>query len=105
VPGAADPLQRAGDRLRRLELHDAVHSADVDAELERARRDDGAELAALELSLDLLPPLQRLAVTLKYVEGLATPEIAAAMEAPVNTVKTWLLRARERLRQELADEL
>jgi len=59
----------------------------------------------LQRALDLLPPLQRLAVTLKYVEGLATPEIAAAMEAPVNTVKTWLLRARERLRQELADEL
>jgi RNA polymerase sigma-70 factor (ECF subfamily) len=59
----------------------------------------------LQRALDILPPPQRLAVTLKYVEDLTTTEIAAAMEAPVNTVKTWLLRARERLRQELADEL
>src|SRR5215472_6350459 len=59
----------------------------------------------LQTALGVLPPLQRLAVTLKYVEGLATPEIAAAMEAPVNTVKTWLLRARERLREELSGEL
>ena len=56
-------------------------------------------------ALARLPANQRLAFTLKYVEELTAEEIAAAMEAPRNTVKTWLLRAREALRKELADEL
>lgn len=56
-------------------------------------------------ALAALPAKQRLAFTLKYVEDLTAEEIAQAMDAPRNTVKTWLLRAREALRRELADEL
>ena len=41
VPGAADALQPGGDRRRRLDLHDEVDGAHVDAELEAARGDDG----------------------------------------------------------------
>jgi len=70
---------------------------------ERAARAE--EAGRLERALALLPENQRLAVTLKYVEGLTAEEIARAMGAPRNTVKTWLLRARERLREELKNEL
>lgn len=56
-------------------------------------------------ALAKLPQNQRLAFTLKYVEELTAEEIAQAMDAPKNTVKTWLLRAREALRKDLADEL
>jgi RNA polymerase sigma-70 factor (ECF subfamily) len=63
------------------------------------------EAGRLERALAALPENQRLAVTLKYVEGLTAEEIAQAMGAPRNTVKTWLLRARERLREELKHEL
>jgi RNA polymerase sigma-70 factor (ECF subfamily) len=66
-------------------------------ESERSRR--------LTRALSALPENQRLAFTLKYVEGLTVEEVAAAMDAPRNSVKTWLLRARERLREELVDEL
>jgi RNA polymerase sigma-70 factor (ECF subfamily) len=59
----------------------------------------------LSRALTALPDNQRLAFTLKYVEGLSLEEIGRAMDTPRNTVKTWLLRARERLRGELADEL
>ena len=52
VAGAADPLQAAGDRPRRLDLDHEVDGAHVDAELEAARGDDGPQLAALELVLD-----------------------------------------------------
>ena len=52
VAGAADPLQAAGDRARRLDLHHEIDGAHVDAELEAARGDDGTELAALQLVLD-----------------------------------------------------
>ena len=39
-----------------------------------------------------------------YYEGLSVAETAAAMNAKVSTVQTWLLRARERLRRELTEE-
>ena len=52
VPGPADALQPAGDRWRRLDLHDEVDRAHVDAELEARGRDDAAESARLEVGLD-----------------------------------------------------
>ena len=52
VPGAADPLQAAGHRLRRLDLDHEVDGAHVDSELERAGRDQAGELAGLEQLLD-----------------------------------------------------
>ena len=52
VAGAADPLQRAGDAGRRLDLDDQVDRAHVDAELEAAGRDHAGESAALEVVLD-----------------------------------------------------
>ena len=52
VAGAADPLQPATHRTRRLDLDDEVDGAHVDAELEAARRDDAAQHAALQLVLD-----------------------------------------------------
>lgn len=52
VAGAPDPLQPAGDRGRRLHLHDEVHRAHVDAELQAGGRDDAAQPAGLEVVLD-----------------------------------------------------
>ena len=53
VPGAADPLQPAGDRRRRLDLDDEIDRAHVDAELERGRRDERLDASGLEQILDL----------------------------------------------------
>ena len=52
VAGAADALQPARDRLRRLDLQHEVDGAHVDAELERRRRDQARQLAGLEHLLD-----------------------------------------------------
>ena len=49
-----------------------------------------------------LPPLQREALVLFEYEELTLAEVAAIVGADVGTVKAWLFRARERLRQELA---
>ena len=57
VPGPPDPLQGAGDRGRRLDLHDQVDGPHVDAEFEAARRDDSGQSAALQLVLDDRPGL------------------------------------------------
>ena len=61
VAAAADALQAAGDRRRRLDLHDQVDRAHVDAELERRGRDERAQRAGLEqiLDLDALRPRNR----------------------------------------------
>ena len=52
VAGAADPLQAAGDRLRRLDLDHQVDGAHVDAELQRGGRDQAGQLPGLEQLLD-----------------------------------------------------
>ena len=57
VAGAADALQSAADRARRLDLDDEVDRAHVDAELERRRGDDRPQLAPLQLVLDHDPLL------------------------------------------------
>ena len=59
VAGAADPLQAARDRLRRLDLDHEVDRAHVDPELERRGRDEARQLAGLEHLLDDRPLLAR----------------------------------------------
>ena len=52
----------------------------------------------LERGLDSLPPAQRLVIELAYFLGHSCEEIATITDCPVNTVKTRLFHARERLR-------
>ena len=59
VAGAAHALQPARGARRRLDLHDEIDLAHVDAELEARRRDDAAQPARLQLVLDLAPLLLR----------------------------------------------
>ena len=59
VAGAADALEAAGDRLRRLDLDHEVDRAHVDPELERRGGDQARDLAELEQLLDLDPLLAR----------------------------------------------
>ena len=48
-------------------------------------------------ALDGLPPNQRMAVVLRYYEGLGYAEIAAALETSAKAVERLLARARSRL--------
>jgi RNA polymerase sigma-70 factor, ECF subfamily len=59
----------------------------------------------LQEAIMSLPENYRLAFTLKYVEDLTAEEISEIMQIPRNTIKTWLVRAREMLRNRLKDEL
>ena len=59
MAGTPDPLQPARDRLRRLDLDHEVDGAHVDPELERRRRDEARDRAALQQLLDLEPLLPR----------------------------------------------
>lgn len=48
--------------------------------------------------LDALPPLDRMVLALRYSEEMSYEEIAAALDMPVNTVRTQLFRAKAKLR-------
>jgi RNA polymerase sigma factor (sigma-70 family) len=56
-------------------------------------------------ALDALPHVQRTVVNLVYYHGMGYEEIAAIMDCPVNTVKTRMFTARNRLRDLLADQM
>ena len=62
---------------------------------------EGERLA--QRALDSLPPRLREVFVLRQVEGLSTSEVAQTLGVPENTVKTWLFRARERLKQLLLE--
>lgn len=49
-------------------------------------------------ALEKLPPGQRAAIALFYLEELSVAEISVALDVPVGTVKTRLLHARRKLR-------
>jgi RNA polymerase sigma-70 factor (ECF subfamily) len=76
------------------------------ATTETQRFDDGA--SALEIrqwlafALDRLSPDQRLVVELTFFAGCSYQEIAEIADCPVNTVKTRMFYARQRLRDILA---
>jgi uncharacterized protein len=73
---------------------------DADAVAEPAP--NGEALEAVRGALDVLPPREREAVVLHYVEGLNTQEVAALLGARPGTVRVRLHRARRRLRRDLA---
>ena len=47
--------------------------------------------------LDLLNPEQRICIILRHIEGLSYEEIAKTLKVNINTVRTRLKRAREKL--------
>ncbi len=53
VPGAPGTLQPAGDRAGGFDHDHQVHCAHVDAQLQRAGRDDAAQASGLQPALDL----------------------------------------------------
>ena len=69
---------------------------DSPAEPVTTRREPDVDLAGL-------PPLMRLTLTLYFWEGLSVREIAEQLDVPTGTVKTWMFRARQRLRDQLAE--
>ena len=58
---------------------------------------------ALERAVQSLPLAYRQVIVLRYVEGLSYEELAQTLGLPLNTVRTHLLRAKERLRRMLVE--
>jgi len=62
-------------------------------------RESATEVRA---ALKTLPLAQRIALSLHYFEGSSYDQIAAAMQLPINTVKSHLLRGKQRMARLLA---
>lgn len=60
---------------------------------------------ALREAVAALPRNQRRAVDLYYFEGYSTGEIAAILNTKEATVRTWLHRGRQRLKEYLTEEV
>ncbi|HUB93907.1 MAG TPA: sigma-70 family RNA polymerase sigma factor [Verrucomicrobiae bacterium] len=53
-------------------------------------------------AVEHLRPKYRAAISLYYWQGLEYADVAVAMNAPLNSVRVWLLRAKSELRKELS---
>lgn len=58
--------------------------------------------SAIEAAIGRLRPEYRSCILLRHVEGLAYEEIAQTLDLPLGTVKTYIHRARNELRETLA---
>jgi len=96
--------------IREAAIHRRRKTTATRAEAAAASDGDEHEAGPQSLSIDLRAALSRLsqeeraAVLLCDAAGFSHAEAAAAMAAPVGSVKTYLLRARERLRAALGAE-
>lgn len=52
--------------------------------------------------LKLMPPEQRRVIEAFYWDGMSYQAIAAEMDVPINTVKSWMRRAKQQLRSKLS---
>lgn len=101
-----DGLRRRGRPLESLDDAsggaDAMSLGDRLVDLDRwAQPEDQARFkesaAEVRAALAQLPAAQRLALTLHYFEDMRYEEIAAAMNLPLNTVKSHIRRGKERM--------
>jgi RNA polymerase sigma-70 factor (ECF subfamily) len=76
-------------------MHPLLPVPQADLAEEIARKDLSARVSAL---VDTLPLPHRQVLTLFYLDEMQYEEIAAVLDVPLGTVKTWLHRARLRLR-------
>lgn len=94
-------LCRSAHRRRMLEIHKAPGPRpDV---VDQAGRVDEALRVATALSV--LSPVRRAVVLLRYYEDMPESDIARILDRPLNTIKSDLRRALEKLRPMLDDDV
>jgi RNA polymerase sigma-70 factor (ECF subfamily) len=71
---------------------------------DKPRADRLAESSDLHLLMTRMPPRQRAAVSLFYIEGFSMQEVATMMQSNVKSVESMLSRGREALKKLLAEQ-
>jgi RNA polymerase sigma factor (sigma-70 family) len=92
--GWRQALRAVERRVETVSLEEAEEPAE-----EPAHGLNGELRGQIDRALARLSPEQRMVVELTYFEECCYAEIAAIAECPVNTVKTRMFHARQRLRQ------
>ena len=96
---------RALDRLRRQRPEtsiDAVEGSGQWADPEPGPLDwalAGAQARRLKYCLDQLDDLQRSCILMAMIEGYTHGELARRLETPLGTIKSWLRRGLQRVRE------
>jgi RNA polymerase sigma-70 factor (ECF subfamily) len=103
-------LYKIADNIAYRKLKQTRPTKDID-DLEELIPDDKPSLdeitdnvftqAAVEKAISELPIEYRQVISLYYWEDFSYEEIAEIMERPVNTIRTWLRRAKDKLRKDL----
>lgn len=84
--------------VRRRDLGAALA---VEPEPELPSPDAPLDAQRLRSAIAMLPPDQRAAIALFYLEDMSVAEVAVALAIPAGTVKTRLMHARRKLRSAL----
>jgi len=97
---AIDYLRSQGRRIRSsVEFNETEHpSLFANLQTEMLQFD---VIKRMKTALERLDGKQRRAIELAYFEGMSQTEIAERMGQPLGTVKTWVRRALQQLREEL----
>jgi RNA polymerase sigma-70 factor (ECF subfamily) len=69
-----------------------------------AARQEAEAGEALRAAIQSLPPQYRAVIELRHFQELSYEEIAAALDVPLNTAKSYLFRARKLLAQRLGQD-
>jgi RNA polymerase sigma-70 factor (ECF subfamily) len=100
---------RCLDQLRRRELDTVPIARDDDDGGDREFPADdpspvdlllaGAEAQSVRACVDALEGAQKQAIALAFFQGMTHAELAAALRQPLGTVKSWVRRGLERIKQ------
>ena len=93
--------KQIGAAVRRREL---AAKAAVEPAPEAAEPGAALDRVSLRAAIEELPPEQRGAIALFYLEELSVAEVAVALDVSMGTVKTRLMHARRKLRGALEGE-
>lgn len=100
---ARDRWRRAR-HLSEASLEEIPAAEEKATELPEARLLNEETLVALAAAVEALPPPYRAVIALRYEAGMSYQEIAAALDLPLNTVRTHLHRAKAHLRATLEEK-
>lgn len=96
--------RRERTRGQNIPIESMVDTVDEERTNIRATQEDRLRWRDLLRGLNLLPPEQRLVITLVSVEELSYAAVGEVLDIPIGTVMSRLSRGRERLRQIMAGE-
>lgn len=102
VNTAINSLKKQSKHAGRSVDLEAIEDLVPSAESVHGQAEKKAEAESIQRLLDELPPQQKASIVLRNLEGMSYREISETLDTNINTVRTWLKRARETLMKRAA---